>query len=175
MYGSCGSPEVRPYYLSQAVHSHLLLKFQTNSGPLTSVSIHTHLHTYTYIIKMIKVDVFKWTNILMMRKKIIPLYKPSVAYESYVQVYNTQVLMSSVKASRDFENRRRQDILFACLFSYIYGEKSRTIDMLNKHVAVQLQPRDILHACMSVHHMHEVPIKAQNGHQSFWVLSYRCL
>lgn len=46
-----------------------------------------------------------------------------------------------LKASRVFENRRRQDILFACLFSYIYGKKSRTLDMLNKHVALQLQPK----------------------------------
>lgn len=54
-----------------------------------------------------------------------------------------------LKASRDFENRRRRDILLACFFSYIYGEKSRTLDMLNKHVVVQLQPKRYF-ACMYV-------------------------
>lgn len=77
-----------------------------------------------------------------------------------------------LKASRVFEKRRRQDILFAYLFSYIYEEKSGTLDMLNKLVALQLQPkRYFAHMCMSVHHMHEVSIMAQSGHQSFWVLS----
>lgn len=38
----------------------------------------------------------------MMRKKIIPLYKPLIAYESYVQVYNTQALMSSAKSIKGF-------------------------------------------------------------------------